>query len=34
MLQVAQQDADVLSKKLQEIQQIAQAHNVALDAKK
>jgi hypothetical protein len=24
----------VLSKKLQEIQQIAQAHNVALDAKK
>ena len=34
VLQVAQQDANVLSKKLQEIQQIAQAHNIALDAKK
>jgi hypothetical protein len=31
---VAQPDADVLSKQLQAIEQVAQAHNVTLDDKK
>lgn len=34
VLQVAKSDADILSKDLQQIQQVAQAHNVPVDDKK
>jgi len=34
VLQIADPDANVLTQELQEIQQVAQAHNVAIDAKK